>query len=71
MNYNNNIIDQFLLDQYIGDQVDPAVGQLKAMYPNFEVQKLHQDLIDTDDYIYNRIRVRYDDQFKVISVYQG
>lgn len=68
---NNNNIDQFTLDQYIGDHVDQAIQQLKAMHPGFEVQKLHQDLIATADYIVTRIKVRHNNQFRVTSVTQG
>lgn len=64
-------IEQSILDQYIGDHVNNAVEQLKAMYPDFEVQKLHNDLQVTEHYVSSRIRVRYDNQFRVIFVTHG
>lgn len=70
VNVNNNI-DQITLDQYIGDYADRAVEQLKAMHPGFEVQKLHQDLMTTADYVVYRIRVRHDNLFRVTSVSHG
>lgn len=70
-NNNNNNIDQLTLDQYVGDYANHAVEQLKAMHHDFEVQKLHQDLIVTSDYIVTRIRVRHNNQFRVTSVTQG
>ena len=69
---NNNInINQLSLDQYIGDNVDQAIEQLKAMYLEFDVQKLHQDLVVTNNYNANRIRVRHNNQFIVTSVTYG
>lgn len=64
-------IEQSALDQYIGDHVDSTIEQLRVMYHDFDVQKLHHDLMVTADYIYNRIRVRHDNQFRVTGVTHG
>lgn len=68
---NVNQIDQTDLDQYVGDNVDQAVDQVKTMYPNFDVYRLHQDLMITANYIANRIIVKHNNQFVVTSVIRG
>lgn len=70
MNNNNNNF-KMVLDKYIGYQVDNAIEQLKSLYPNFEFVKTDEYSFMTMEYVYNRIRVRHNDQFIVTSVTQG
>jgi hypothetical protein len=70
MNNNNNNF-KMVLDKYIGYQVDNAIEQLKSLYPNFEFVKTDEYSCMTMEYVYNRIRVRHNDQFIVTSVTQG
>lgn len=64
-------MEHYLTQKYFGQSVHYVVSELKEIYPDIEFVSLHKNVGASYDFCYDRYRIRYDSDYKVICVVQG
>lgn len=64
-------MENYLTKKYYGQSVHNVVNELRNIYSKLEFVILHKNVGTSYDFCYDRYRIRYNNNYKVISIVQG